>query len=431
MPVDGESYTPTAQQTFKETVADAVKDAKPEAVFSSDTIINAIAEGFTETLADTTEQNIQSVFDTGYIENASGRQLSKRARELGFIRQDPVTATGVVEFSRNQPATQDYQIDAGTLVETAGENPIQYETTESVTLTAGTTSVRATVVSRRGGTDVNVGQDSLTVLPAPPAGIGTVTNPEPIGDPTLTDTNGDSLRRGQPRETDTELRNRVLREDGSAPSASAEDIETAISNTPGVVSATAVTNATATDNSGSGGLPPFASEVVVQGGNSDLIANTLFTTMSIVDLQRLQAGTFGSAVTQSVYDSFRDTAVTVQFSRPTVVAPTITIDCVVTDDFVGGDPIRDAVIEYTGGVDATDTEIVGLELGDNLYTDRVRTAVTSVTGVRGTTNITIDKTGDGTDDTTIDSDGLQRLVVSKTELVFLSSADIQLNVTSV
>jgi len=132
-----------------------------------------------------------------------------------------------------------------------------------------------------------------------------------------------------------------------------------------------------------------------------------------------------------VYDSFRDTAVTVQFSRPTVVAPTITIDCVVTDDFVGGDPIRDAVIEYTGGVDATDTEIVGLELGDNLYTDRVRTAVTSVTGVRGTTNITIDKTGDGTDDTTVDSDGLQRLVVSKTELVFLSSADIQLNVTSV
>jgi len=428
MPVDGESYTPTAQETFKETVADAVKDAKPEAVFSSDTIINAIAEGFTETLADTTEQNIQSVFDTGYIENASGRQLSKRARELGFIRQDPVTATGVVEFSRNQPATQDYQIDAGTLVETAGENPIQYDTIETVTLTAGTTSVLATVESRRGGSDVNVGQNALTVLPAPPAGIGTVTNPEPVGDPTVTDTNGDSLRRGQQRETDTELRNRVLREDGSAPSASAEDIEVAINNTPGVASASVVTNPTLNTQNG---LRPFSSEVIVQGGNDDLIGETLFETMSIIDLFRLNHGVFGDATSYQLYDSFREQDVEVRFSRPTIVSPTIQIDLVVTDDFVGATAVSDAIIEYTGGFNSSNTELIGLELGESLYQERVRTQATSVTGVRGATDIIIDETGDGTDDTTTDSDGLQRLPVAKNELIFISKSDIQVTTTAV
>jgi len=425
---DGE-YVPQSEEDFFEIAALELLEQKPNASVNEDTVVNGIIEGFSRTLADTTEQNLQQVYDAGFILNASGNELTKRAEELGYFRKDPVKATGVVEFSRNQVATQDYPIDQGTVVETLAEDPIQFETTEDVTLTQGSSSVKVNVQALEGGTDGNVGANTVRAMPSPPTGVGSVTNPNPIGDPAYSDVDGNTLLVGQDREDDEELQNRVLREDGSPGSASSEDIATALSNIDSVIDATAVVNNTATDNTGSGGLPPYTTEIVVQGGPTEKIIETLFGVMTPIDFRRLYAGVNGTEVTDTVYDSFIESTVTGRISRPTTVDPTITVDVVVTEDFVGTDSVKNAIIEYTGGIDTDSNEYVGLTLGEDLYVDKIENAITSVEGVRGKQNVKIDENGDGTDDTTTDANGLSVLLIEKTEVVYLQSNDVVVNTT--
>ena len=425
---DGE-YVPQSEDDFFEIAALELLEQKPNASVNEDTVVNGLIEGFSRTLADTTEQNLQSVYDAGFILNASGKELTKRAEELGFFRKDAVKATGVVEFSRNQTATQDYTIPQGTVVETLSEDPVQFETTEEVTLSSGTRTVKANVQAVDGGTDGNVGANTIEAMPSPPTGVGSVSNPNPTGDPAYTDTDGNTLLVGQDEEDDQELQNRVLREDGSPGSASSDDISTALTNIDSVIDATAVVNNTDTDNTGSGGLPPYSTEIVVQGGTTEEIIETLFGVMTPIDFRRLHAGVNGTEVTDTVYDTFLESTVTGRISRPTTVDPTITVDVVVTDDFVGTDSVKNAIIEYTGGIDTDSNEYVGLTLGEDLYVDKIENAITSVDGVRGKQNVQIDQTGDGTDDTTTDGNGLSVLSVAKTEVVYLQSNDVVVNTT--
>ncbi len=425
---DGE-YVPQTQDEFFEIAAVALLDQKPNASVNEDTVVDGLIEGFSTTLANTTEQNLKEVYQAAYILDASGRQLTKRAEELGFFRKDAVKATGVVKFSRNQTATQDYTIPEGTVVETLAEDPVQFETREEVILSSGTRTVKANIQALEGGTSGNVGANTIEAMPSPPTGVGSVTNPNPTGDPAYNDTDGNTLLVGADEEDDEELQNRVLRQDGSPGSASSDDISTALSNIDSVIDATAIVNNTDTDNTGSGGLPPYSTEVVVQGGDKEDIVETLFDVMSLIDFRRLYAGAHGTEVTDTVYDSFIETNVTGRFSRPTTRDPTITVDIVVTDDFVGKDTVTNTIIEYTGGTDTDGNEYVGLTLGEDLYVDKIENAVTNVEGVRGKQNVKVDTDSDGTDDTSTDSNGLAYLPIAKNEVVYLQSNDVVVNTT--
>ena len=422
---DGD-YVEQTEREYFEYLENRLKETKPEASTQEDTIINGLLDGFSQTLSDLTESNIGEVYSAGYVLDASGRQLTKRAQELGYIRQEPVKATGFVEFSRENSATTDYTIPEGTVVETEDVEPIQFETSEEVILSQGTTNVQANITTLEGGVSGNVGSNTIVSMPSPPTGIASVTNPEPTGDPTVTDTDGNSLVNGQDRETDIELQNRVLLQDGSPESASSDDLEATISSIDDVIDTTAVVNA---KNSTNKSLPAYSTEVVVQGGTVSEIVSTLFETMSMIDFRRLQAGNYGTEVTDTVQDRFTEETVTGRFSRPTIRDPDITIDIIVTDEFAGSDAAKDSIIEYTGGIDTGGTEFVGLTLGEDLYTERVRTAVTSVEGVRGTTAVTIDSDGDGTDDTSTDSDGLDVLTAAKTEVFFIQDSNVTINTT--
>jgi hypothetical protein len=422
---DGD-YQERDQDTFGEITALELLQRNPDASLNDDTIINGLNEAFATTLADTVEPSFSELYDAAYIVDASGRQLTKRAEELGFIRQDAVKATGVVEFSRNQAATTDYTIPQGTVVETLAESPVQFETAEDVTLTQGSTSVNATVRAIEGGTSGNVGANTIEAMPSPPTGIGSVTNPNPTGDPSYTDTNGNTLLIGQDREDDEELRNRVLRQDGSPGSASSDDITTAISNINSVIDAVAIVNDT---GSTTDGLDPYSTEVVVQGGTVSEIIATLFETTTPIGFRRLQAGNFGTGKTDTVYDPFTESDVTGRFSRPTIRDPSTIVDIVVTDDFVGSNRVVDAIIQYTGGVDTDGDEYVGLPLGEDPYVEELRNAITDVEGVRGVTDIILDTNGDGNDDTTTDANGLRTLDIAKNEVLYLQTNDVTINTT--
>ena len=420
---DGEYVEQTDEEYFQY-LERRLTAVKPDAATEADTIINGLLDGFSTTLAGTFEQNLSEVYQAGYVVDADGEELTKRANELGFTRKDAVKATGVVEFSRNQEATTDYTIDSGTVVETLTDDPIQFETTEDVTLAQGTTSVTATIQALEGGTDGNVGANTIEAMPSPPTGVGEVTNPEAIGDPSQTDTDGDPLLVGQDQEGDRELRNRILRQDGSPQSASSDDIEATLLNQDSVIDVTAKVNAKSDDNTGSGGLPPYSTEVVVQGGTDSEIVETLFDTMSHIDFRRLHAGVYGTEVTYTVYDSFIEQDVTGRFSRPSVIDPQLDVDIVVTDNYSGNEAVKDELIKYTGG-----TEFVGLTLGEDVYIEQLRNSITDVDGVRGISDLVVDTNDDGTDDRTTDSDGLDILGVAQTEVVYVQPDDITVTTT--
>ncbi len=414
------------QKRYLETVA-------PDAGAEAGTANAAFLRAFALTLANFQEQALTQVYNASFIESATGNDLTRKARELGFVRREGVPATGVVSFERDSPAAQNYVIPAGTEVSTGGVDPTLFEVIEPVTLQSGQTSVLADVECTTTGTDGNVTAGAIDTIPTSIEGIDSVQNPSAIGDPTKTLTDGlTPLTQGQDRETDAQLRRRVLNEDGTPPSASSQDIATEIASLPGVVDATAIVNNEDIDNTSSGGLPPYSTELVVQGGDTDEIVSTLFGAMSHIDFRRLHAGSNGTEDTATVSDPLTGETLTGRISRPTVVSPSITIELVVIEnEFAGISAATDNVIEYIGGVTSDSNQRVGLELGEDIYVDRIDTAVTATSGVRGATGITIDDNGDGTDDTQTDADGLDYYGIGDTEVAFVDTDDITISTTVV
>lgn len=128
---------------------------------------------------------------------ASGEYLDNHALERGLIRKEAVKATGEVTFSVAQASDTDIVIEQGTVVSTSGDDVKQFVTDETVTLSAGSLSITVEATAVNGGTDYNVLQNTITVLVTPPTGITGVTNAK-------------VFKGGVDKESDDELRNRVL-----------------------------------------------------------------------------------------------------------------------------------------------------------------------------------------------------------------------------
>ena len=85
-------------------------------------------ESLAETLYENQEAALQQVYQSAYLESATGDELEKLVARLGLQRRDASPATGVEEFYRTDPPTSSYTIPRGTVVQTRGSDPIQYET---------------------------------------------------------------------------------------------------------------------------------------------------------------------------------------------------------------------------------------------------------------------------------------------------------------
>jgi hypothetical protein len=367
------------------------------------------------------------VYRSAYVEDAEGENLTKRCRNLGIIRKDAVAATGVVEFSRDSAASTDYTIPSGTLVETLGDEVVTFETVGQVTLSSGTSSVKATVRGVEPGADTNVGPNAIQVMPSPPTGVDSVTNPSATGDPSLTDTNGDPLVQGRDREDDDELRKRTLEIDATGEGPSGDGIEIAVENTEGVVGSTLKTNQTPNTVNG---LGPYETELVVYGGDAFDIATTLYETMSITGLLRLVGGVNGTSDQETVYSELLDEDVTIPFSRATETNLTLEIDVVHTSTYDGDTVVKDTVVNYIGGTYADDTETTGLTIGVNVLVNEIENRIEDVQGVDFADVTLLDADSDGNDDTTTDADGVPVYSVADSEVAQVDADDITLTTTA-
>ncbi|MDQ5983850.1 MAG: hypothetical protein RUMPE_00879 [Eubacteriales bacterium SKADARSKE-1] len=132
-----------------------------------------------------------------FTQTASGSCLDLHATERGLSRKTAISSEGTLTFSRTTALGYDVEIPRGTVCATSGVDGIRFETTETVTLTAGDLSIDSKAQSVEGGSNKNTGSNTITVMITPPAGITAVTNDS-------------AFTGGIDAETDEELRERII-----------------------------------------------------------------------------------------------------------------------------------------------------------------------------------------------------------------------------
>jgi uncharacterized phage protein gp47/JayE len=311
---------------------------------------------------DTAWQLLEDAYYSGYLDYATGQSLDNVVALIGITRKAALKATGTVTFSRSSPASQDILIPSGTRVETSGSNPVQFKTTQAVTLLQGTTSINASIEALNAGAASNVAANTITVIVDPVSGVESVNNSNP--------TSG-----GSDTESDEALRSRVKQSLSLGGSATLDAIRAEVLAVDGVTAVSIEENDTTTDNTGSGGLPPKSFRVMVLGGDDNDIAQAIF------DSKPAGIQSYGSSSgTATAGDG---TQYTINFERPT--QKTIYVDVTVTKDSTypsdGDTQVETAVISYIGGTDADGVEHTGLGVGDDVIYNKVIDAVMSVQGV--------------------------------------------------
>jgi uncharacterized phage protein gp47/JayE len=116
------------------------------------------------------------IYESAYVELATGTSLEHVAALLGITRKDARFAMGEVLFLRDTPAQGDISIPAGTVVAT--ERGETFETVDRRTLNRGQLSVTATIRASIDGTAGKVDARTITLITRPIFGITGVVNPE-------------------------------------------------------------------------------------------------------------------------------------------------------------------------------------------------------------------------------------------------------------
>jgi len=302
----------------------------------------------------------------------------------------------------------------------------------------GTRETVVNIEAVNGGSSGNVGANSLTTSPTPPSGFDSWTNPYPCGDDSFVNTENRSFNVGLPEETDTQLRERTRRTLTAGGTATVDAIlGSVINDVDGVQSVTLLENDTgfpAVPPNGSLQLPEYSFELVVQGGADDDIAEAVFDSMAVTsrDVNDIHGvppstansgGDFDKAVVVTSDINGEDYGI--RYSRPKPVFTDIEIDLIVTDEYVGDDEIKDQIVQYIGGFNTSDVEILGTDVEEDIYIDKIEDIVVGdENGVRGVPKetagdsvkaITItgyyDDGGTQTVSITTDSEDLERLSV--------------------
>lgn len=135
MPLTGAEY----RQRSKDEIL-AYLEAELKAEFGEDidltqsSAFRTFATAISGVDADEVEPALKEVHDAAFLESASGRNLEKLVAIVGIERRSATHATGVIEFQHGGTTKSDYTISNGTIVHTDSDDPIEFETTELVTL---------------------------------------------------------------------------------------------------------------------------------------------------------------------------------------------------------------------------------------------------------------------------------------------------------
>lgn len=322
------------------------------------------------------QEDVGLVLSSAQIDNATGTALDLLTALIGIRRDEAQKAQGSVTFSREVASASDYTIPSGTLVQTdSPTDPVRFETQETVILVAGDTSVSVAIEAREGGIRGNVGSNTITVMPSPPTGIESVTNPGETFD-------------GTQEETDDELRIRAKDSMADGSSATAPSLIAAVKALAGVRAVSIFINDTATDNTGTGGLPDHSFELVIEGGNGQEIGQAIMDTKAAGDTS--YGGAYGTIETVDT-DLGNGQTISIDFGRPVAVQIYVDMTIDVTDEYQGDNEVIDRIVNYVGGVLSTGNTTTGeLSVGDDVLFGQVEYAIRDAPGVYDVADLTVD-----------------------------------------
>ena len=172
------------KKSFQE-IRDLILDDIVSKGLITDRNVGGVARTLVEAYARETAtlyESLQNVYDSGFVDTASGRSLEFVVSILGIERIKAQQAVGTVLFARQTPAEGDITIPKGTTItrlRTSASDVLPlFETTEIATLQRGEQTIEAPIRAQEAGEIGVVGPNELTVLPRPIVGIETVTNRE-------------------------------------------------------------------------------------------------------------------------------------------------------------------------------------------------------------------------------------------------------------
>jgi hypothetical protein len=139
-------------------------------------VVRTLSEAVALEIASLSAQ-LDFVYQSGFIDTASGTSLNNVVALLGITRVTGGSAAGEVEFSRASASTGTITVPAGTRVASA-DGKVTYQTTEEGSLAVGQNVARIPVRDLDAKNDP-VAAAILTLLPVPISGIGSVSNPAP------------------------------------------------------------------------------------------------------------------------------------------------------------------------------------------------------------------------------------------------------------
>jgi len=115
---------------------------------------------------------------------------------------------------------------------------------------------------------------------------------------------------------------------------------------------------------------------------------------------------------------------TYTWSEPNIDDIDLTLDIVIDETYAGDESVKSALGEYIGGTDVDGAVVTGTDIGEEVRVDAIRDRVVGTDlGVRGIASIIIDADGDGTDDTTTDTNGLRVYEVPDSDVAQTDAVD--------
>ncbi|MFC7191844.1 baseplate J/gp47 family protein [Halocatena marina] len=400
-------YEPLSKEEILDILMDyAETEFGPDVNPDDLSIIRTFYSPVAELLADI-QLDLREVLNATQLEYAEDKALDLLTALIGVRRKEAEPAIGTATFSRSQAASTDYVVPANTTIQTDSNDPIRYVTTESATLLSGNTEVTSVPIEAvEPGIEGNVGPNTIVVMPDPPTGIESVTNPS------ATDS-------GEKRENDTNLRERAKDELSDGMNATAKGVYNAINKTDGVKSVSLFVNDTNTQDSD--GRPGNSFEAVVEclAAVEQNVADTIWFTKAAGD--GTVGGKRGSLISKTVATQTGQTK-TVEFSAPTTKLVYLDITLATNQYYEGDAMVKDAIVRYLGGtLTSGDEEDGELRVGDDVVYTRLIEEIMKINGIDDIPTLNIGFTSSPT--------GTSNLSLSANEMATSDATDSSISIT--
>lgn len=296
----------------------------------------------------------EKIYISGHPSKAEGVNLDALTPYFLTSRNPELHAEGQVEIT----GTPSFVVVAGTRYET--ETGIEFAVKEDVTLNSSGAGV-AEVVALTPGVVGNVLAGEITIQSEPNADVTSVTNSQPITG-------------GREKETDVELRKRLLEDtSGIKGYATPNSLISAVRNVLGVRAVNIHNNNTnATVNT----TPPNSYQVYVLGGDGQEIAEAIF------DKGPAGIEPFGTTSFQVL--DISGISHKVSYTPANTVNIFASVDLTTDNTFQTSSitEVKDAIVRFIGGTTSNGSIYAGLNMGDKVIVQQLSYEVMQIQGVK-------------------------------------------------